>query len=121
MRRSSAVLAPHTIAVLVRVMAQAVRDGLSKVSPARFSGWQRQYRQVEDELNDPRALALPDWETLQALAKALAARLHAARVSFGPRGGRISTAVLRDAPTGTTSSPSSVSSTLDDTTCATPD
>ncbi len=61
----------NTIAVLVRVMEQAVRDRLIKVNPARVSGWQRQYQLVEDELNDPRALALPDWETLQALAKAL--------------------------------------------------
>ncbi|MGY3339938.1 hypothetical protein ACVW0K_006037 [Streptomyces filamentosus] len=94
----------NTIAVLVRVMEQAVRDGLIKVNPARVSGWQRQYQQVEDELNDPRALSLPDWETLQTLTKRpVAQRLLAAgdspdaRVFFGPRGGRISTAVLRDA------------------------
>ncbi|MFF3863164.1 hypothetical protein [Streptomyces sp. NPDC002209] len=48
----------NTIAVLVRVMDQAVRDGLMKVNPARVSGWQRQYQLAEDELNDPRALAL---------------------------------------------------------------
>lgn len=66
----------NTIAVLVRVMEQAVRDGLIKVNPARVSGWQRQYQLVEDELNDPRALALPDWDTLQALAKALVARSY---------------------------------------------
>ncbi|GGV13873.1 hypothetical protein GCM10010275_63860 [Streptomyces litmocidini] len=65
-----------TIAVLVRVMEQAVRDGLVKVDPARVSGWQRQCQQVEDELNGPRALALPDREALQALAEALIARSH---------------------------------------------
>ncbi|MEU8495206.1 tyrosine-type recombinase/integrase [Streptomyces lavendulae] len=73
----------NTIAVLVRVMEQAVRDGLIKVNPARVSGWQRQYQQVEDELNDPRALALPDWETLQALAKALVARSYGQYQGWG--------------------------------------
>ncbi|MET7678810.1 hypothetical protein [Streptomyces seoulensis] len=47
----------HTIAV--RVMEQAVRDGVIKVNPARVSGWQKLYKQAEDELRDPRALALP--------------------------------------------------------------
>ncbi|MFJ3725797.1 tyrosine-type recombinase/integrase [Streptomyces sp. NPDC090045] len=73
----------NTIAVLVHVMEQAVRDGLIKVNPARVSGWQRQYQQVEDELNDPRALALPDWETLQALAKALVARSYGQYQGWG--------------------------------------
>lgn len=73
----------NTIAVLVRVMEQAVRDGLIKVNPARVSGWQRQYQQVEDELNDPRALALPDWETLQALAKDLVARSYGRYQGWG--------------------------------------
>ncbi|MFD6180941.1 hypothetical protein [Streptomyces goshikiensis] len=73
----------NTIAVLVRVMEQAVRVGLIKVNPARVSGWQRQYQQVEDELNDPRALALPDWETLQALAKALVARSYGQYQGWG--------------------------------------
>ncbi|MEU2875044.1 tyrosine-type recombinase/integrase [Streptomyces sp. NPDC014748] len=63
----------NTIAVLVRVMEQAVRDGIIKVNPARVSGWQKLYKQAEDELRDPRALALPDWHTLVQLADALVA------------------------------------------------
>ncbi|WP_405996234.1 tyrosine-type recombinase/integrase [Streptomyces sp. NBC_00986] len=63
----------NTIAVLVRVMEQAVRDGIIKVNPARVSGWQKLYKQAEDELRDPRALALPDWDTLVQLADALVA------------------------------------------------
>ncbi|WP_256961641.1 hypothetical protein [Streptomyces sp. NRRL B-24572] len=67
-------------------MEQAVRDGLIKVNPARVSGWQRQYQQVEDELNGPRALALPDREALQALTKALVARSHGQYQGLGRRG-----------------------------------
>ncbi|MFJ2608420.1 hypothetical protein ACIO13_26090 [Streptomyces sp. NPDC087425] len=63
----------NTIAVLVRVMEQAVRDGIIKVNPARVSGWQKPYKQTEDELLDPRALALPDWDTLVQLAEELVA------------------------------------------------
>ncbi|MGW7710099.1 tyrosine-type recombinase/integrase [Streptomyces sp. JV184] len=66
----------NTIAVLVRVMEQAVRDGIIKVNPARVTGWQKLYKQAEDELLDPRALALPDWETLVVLADALVAASH---------------------------------------------
>lgn len=66
----------NTIAVLVRVMEQAVRDGIIKVNPARVSGWQKLYKQAEDELRDPRALALPDWTTLVQLADALVAASH---------------------------------------------
>ncbi|MFI6353883.1 hypothetical protein ACIBJF_14765 [Streptomyces sp. NPDC050743] len=40
----------NTIAVLVRVMEQAVRDGIIKVNPARVTGWQKLYKQAEDEL-----------------------------------------------------------------------
>ncbi|MEW1631608.1 site-specific integrase [Streptomyces sp. NPDC089173] len=57
-------------------MEQAVRDGIIKVNPARVTGWQRLYKQAEDELLDPRALALPDWETLVTLADALVAASH---------------------------------------------
>lgn len=70
----------NTIAVLVRVMEQAVRDCIIKVNPARVTGWQRLYKQTEDELLDPRALALAlalaNWETLIALADALVAASH---------------------------------------------
>jgi integrase len=64
----------NTLAVLVRVMEQAVRDGLTDRNPAQITGWQQEYKQAEDELDDPRALALPDWHTLTRLADALVAR-----------------------------------------------
>ncbi|WP_307854778.1 site-specific integrase [Micromonospora sp. C31] len=142
----------NSLAVLVRVMEQAVRDGIIPRNPAQVTGWQREYRRAEDELDDPRTLALPDWESLTTLAAALversedidrkswmwtvrrqttpspgglvdkgtkgkrarmvplieevrpivARRLDSvaephSRLFTGPRGGRISTAVLRDA------------------------
>jgi len=43
-------------------------------NPARVTGWQYAYRQAEDELDNPRALALPDWQSLSGLADALVAR-----------------------------------------------
>lgn len=64
----------NSLAVLVRVMEQAVRDGIIDRNPARISGWQHQYHRKEDELDDPRSLALPDWHTLERLAAALVAR-----------------------------------------------
>ncbi|GAA3877181.1 site-specific integrase [Saccharothrix violaceirubra] len=66
----------NSIAPLVRVMEQALRDGLIDRNPARVSGWQREYARAEDELDDPRSLALPDWETLVRLSDALVARSH---------------------------------------------
>jgi integrase len=66
----------NSLAVLVRVMEQALRDGLITANPARVKGWQRQYQLAEDELDDPRALALRDWDALQELAAALVARSH---------------------------------------------
>ncbi|MFJ9033132.1 tyrosine-type recombinase/integrase [Streptomyces sp. NPDC102274] len=66
----------NSLAVLVRVMEQAVRDGLITVNPARVTGWQREYKQAEDELDNPRALALRDWPTLLRLAEALVGRSH---------------------------------------------
>ncbi|MFJ2768405.1 tyrosine-type recombinase/integrase [Streptomyces sp. NPDC087300] len=73
----------NTIAVLVRVLEQAVRDGLIKVNPARVTGRQKLYKQAEDELLDPRALALPDWETLIQLPEALAAASHNHYLGWG--------------------------------------
>jgi hypothetical protein len=35
-----------------------------------------EYQLAEDELDDPRSLALPDWETLIQLADALVAASH---------------------------------------------
>ena len=55
----------------VRVMEQALRDGIIDRNPARVTGWQREYKLTEDELEDPRALALPDWNALSMLAHAL--------------------------------------------------
>lgn len=64
----------NSLAVLVRIMEQAVRDGVIDRNPARITGWQREYQRSEDELDDPRSLALPSWEALQELADALVAR-----------------------------------------------
>jgi len=64
----------NSLAVLIRVMEQAVRDGIMDRNPARVIGWQRDYQRAEDELDDPRSLALPDWQALCDLAAALVAR-----------------------------------------------
>jgi integrase len=64
----------NSLAALVRVLEQAVRDGIIDRNPARISGWQREFRRATDELDDPRALALPDWSSLDTLAAALVAR-----------------------------------------------
>jgi len=66
----------NSIAVLVRVMEQAVRDGLIKTNPARVTGWQSAYKQAQDELDDPRSLALPNWTALAQLADALVERSY---------------------------------------------
>ncbi|MFB7423656.1 tyrosine-type recombinase/integrase [Streptomyces hydrogenans] len=73
----------NTIAVLVRVMEQAVRDGIIKINPARVTGWQKLYKQAEDELLDPRALALPDWEALVELADTLVAASYGGYQGWG--------------------------------------
>lgn len=64
----------NSLAILVRVMEQAVRDGIIDRNPARVTGWQREFQRAEDELDDPRSLALPSWEALVQLADALVAR-----------------------------------------------
>jgi integrase len=64
----------NSLAVLVRVMEQAVRDGVIDRNPARVVGWQRNYQRAEDELDDPRSLALPNWDALNQLAAALVDR-----------------------------------------------
>ncbi|MEB3366683.1 recombinase zinc beta ribbon domain-containing protein [Saccharopolyspora mangrovi] len=66
----------NTVAVLVRVMEQALRDGIVDRNSARVVGWQSEFRKAEDELENPRALALPDWQTLTTLADALVERSH---------------------------------------------
>ena len=65
---------------------------MSPNNPAKVTGWQREYDLAEDELDDPRALALPDWESLTRLAAALVERPAAASRagvtwSFSPRAG----------------------------------
>jgi integrase len=64
----------NSLAVLVRVLEQAVRDGIIEHNRARITGWQREYQLAEDELDDPRSLALPNWDALEHLAAALVAR-----------------------------------------------
>jgi integrase len=60
----------NSLAMLVRIMEQAVRDGIIDRNPARVTGWQREYQRAEDELDDPRSLALADWDALVRLAAA---------------------------------------------------
>ncbi|GAA3851694.1 hypothetical protein [Streptomyces sedi] len=64
----------NTLAVMARVFEQAVRVGLIDANPARVTGWQREFHQAEEELDDPRAPALDDWDALDELANALVAR-----------------------------------------------
>lgn len=64
----------NSLAVLVRVAEQAVRDGIIDRNPTRITGWQREFTHAEDELEDPRSLALPDWISLTTLADALVAK-----------------------------------------------
>ncbi|MBB1262315.1 site-specific integrase [Streptomyces sp. OF8] len=73
----------NSIAVLVRVLEQAVRDGLIDVNPARVTGWQQEYKQAEDELDDPRSLALPNWKALKALSAALVERSSGRYAGWG--------------------------------------
>jgi hypothetical protein len=49
----------NTLAMLVRIMEQALRDGIVDRNPAGISGWQREYRRIEDELDDPAASPYP--------------------------------------------------------------
>jgi integrase len=64
----------NSLAVLSRIMKQAVRDEIIESNPARVTGWQREYARIEDELLDPRSLALPNWQALTELARSLVAR-----------------------------------------------
>ncbi|MFB7723132.1 tyrosine-type recombinase/integrase [Nocardia sp. NPDC056100] len=64
----------NTLAALSRVLEQAKRDNLIDRNPAEVKGWQKLYRQIEDELEDPRALALPNWTALLTLSDALVQR-----------------------------------------------
>ncbi|RZU48868.1 phage integrase family protein [Krasilnikovia cinnamomea] len=73
----------NSIAILVRVLEQALRDGVVQHNVARVTGWQREYERAEDELDDPRSLALPDWEALTRLADALVAQSHGRFTGWG--------------------------------------
>jgi integrase len=73
----------NSLAILVRVLEQAVRDGIIDRNPGRVTGWQRIYQRAEDELDDPRALALPGWDSLTALAAALVERSSAKFPGWG--------------------------------------
>ncbi|MFF7728811.1 tyrosine-type recombinase/integrase [Streptomyces sp. NPDC008001] len=73
----------NSLAVLVRVMEQARRDGIITDNPARVSGWQYEFKKAEDELDDPRCLALRDWDTLEALADALVERSYGQYAGWG--------------------------------------
>jgi integrase len=64
----------NSLAMLVRVMEQAYRDGIIDRNPARIKGWQSEFQQAEDELDDPRTFALPNWEALEKLGSALVER-----------------------------------------------
>jgi integrase len=73
----------NSLAILVRVLEQAVRDGIVDRNVARVSGWQREYQKAQDELDDPRSLALPTWQALTDLADAVVARSHGSFVGWG--------------------------------------
>jgi hypothetical protein len=47
------------------MLEQARRDGIVEFNRPRVTGWQREYQHAEDELDNPRVLALPDWDALQ--------------------------------------------------------
>ncbi|SES40287.1 site-specific integrase [Actinokineospora terrae] len=64
----------NTLAVWARVMEQAKRDELVDRNPVEVKGWQKQYQLVEDELDDPRSMALADYAALSRLADALVER-----------------------------------------------
>jgi integrase len=55
-------------------MEEAVRDGIIDRNPTQVTGWQREFARAEDELDDPRSLALSSWDALTRLAKPLVAK-----------------------------------------------
>ena len=60
-----------------------MRDGLIQINPTRISGWQSEYQRAEDELDDPRTLALSDWNALTTLADALVQRSYGQYAGWG--------------------------------------
>ncbi|MEV6560883.1 site-specific integrase [Nocardia sp. NPDC051756] len=67
-------LVKNALAAWGRVMKQAVRDEVIDRNPVDVRGWQKLYVQIEDELEDPRSLALPNWTALTVLCDALVQR-----------------------------------------------
>jgi integrase len=63
----------NSLGALSRIIDQAVRDEVIERNRVEVTGGQRQYDRYEDELDDPRSLALPNWGTLTKLAAALVA------------------------------------------------
>ncbi|MFB6435703.1 tyrosine-type recombinase/integrase [Streptomyces sp. NPDC056411] len=61
----------NSLAVLVRVLEQAVRDGVLDANPARVAGWQQEFQRAQLERSSPRSLALPGPEALDRLAATL--------------------------------------------------
>ncbi|OKI03012.1 integrase [Streptomyces sp. CB02056] len=61
----------NTLAMLSRIFEQAIVDGILERNPTHITGWQHEFQQAEDELRDPRTLALRDWDALTELADAL--------------------------------------------------
>ncbi|WP_354642937.1 hypothetical protein [Kitasatospora camelliae] len=61
----------NTLAMLSRTFEQAIVDGILDRNPAHITGWQHQFQRAEDELRDPRTLALRGWDALIELADAL--------------------------------------------------
>ncbi|MCP2288761.1 site-specific integrase [Nocardia amikacinitolerans] len=55
------------------MLDQAVRDDVIDRNRVDVPGWQRLYARHGDEIDDPRALALPNWTALQQLSEALVA------------------------------------------------
>jgi hypothetical protein len=66
----------NSLAILVRMLEQARRDGIVELNRPRVTGWQREYQHAEDELDNPRVLALPDWVRSRKLGAAPVARSH---------------------------------------------
>jgi hypothetical protein len=97
----------NSLAVLVRVMEQAVRDGIIDRNPARVIGWQRDYERAEDELDDPRSLALPTGKRSATWLR----RLSLAR-PITSRAGAIWSSSLPAPPTALAKCPASVALTL---------
>ena len=73
----------NALAVLGRAMEQARRDGLIDINPTPIRGWQEEFQRAQDELDEPRRLALHDWDELSELAQALVAASHGRYPGWG--------------------------------------